>query len=58
MAAVAHLGHEVCPDALPYIDQDYEEVGVRDMVRLLHFDAFSLKYRLFENAFCHWYDGK
>ena len=32
MAAIAHLSHEVCPDALPYIDQDYEESGVRETV--------------------------
>lgn len=48
MAAVAHMSHEVCPDALPYIDQDYEEPGVRDMVRLS-----SMNFILIKGITCH-----
>jgi len=32
MAATAHMSHEVVPDALPYVDQGFDEIGVRDIV--------------------------
>ncbi|XP_057303233.1 pre-mRNA-splicing factor SPF27-like [Hydractinia symbiolongicarpus] len=35
MATHAHMSHEVVPDALPYVDQGYDEPGVRDMVNEL-----------------------
>eukprot|EP00794_Sanderia_malayensis_P014902 gene14902-16446_t len=48
MAAIAHLSHEVCPDALPYIDQDYEESGVRDAVNAL-IEEETRRYRPTKN---------
>ena len=32
MASHALMSHEVVPDALPYVDQGYDEPGVREMV--------------------------
>eukprot|EP00112_Aurelia_sp_Birch-Aquarium-sp1_P001993 Seg1219.5 transcript_id=Seg1219.5/GoldUCD/mRNA.D3Y31 product="Pre-mRNA-splicing factor SPF27" protein_id=Seg1219.5/GoldUCD/D3Y31 len=48
MASVAHMSHEVCPDALPYIDQDYEEPGVRDTVNSL-IEEETRRYRPTKN---------
>lgn len=31
-ASSAHMSHEVIPDALPYVDQGFDEPGVRDIV--------------------------
>lgn len=35
MALHAHMSHEVVPDALPYVDQGYDEPGVREAVNQL-----------------------
>ncbi|XP_065655160.1 pre-mRNA-splicing factor SPF27 isoform X2 [Hydra vulgaris] len=35
MATHAHMSHEVVPDALPYVDQGYDEPGIREMVNEL-----------------------
>ncbi|XP_065060676.1 pre-mRNA-splicing factor SPF27-like [Rhopilema esculentum] len=48
MATAAHMSHEVCPDALPYIDQDYEEPGVRDTVNSL-IEEETRRYRPTKN---------
>ena len=34
MATHAHMSHEVVPDALPYVDQGYDEPGIREMVSM------------------------
>jgi len=48
MAAHAHMSHEVVPDALPYVDQGYDEPGVREMVNEL-IEEETKRYRSTKN---------
>ena len=42
MATHAHMSHEVVPDALPYVDQGYDEPGVREMVSITYIHVFIM----------------
>lgn len=48
MASQAHMNHEVIPDALPYVDQGYDEVAVRSMVNEL-IEEETKRYRPTKN---------
>lgn len=48
MASQAHMSHEVVPDALPYVDQGYDEPAVRNMVNEL-IEEETKRYRPTKN---------
>jgi len=48
MASHALMSHEVVPDALPYVDQGYDEPGVREMVNQL-IEEETKRYRPTKN---------
>ena len=53
MASHALMSHEVVPDALPYVDQGYDEPGVREMVSstcYLYAESIRLKIHYYKNG--------
>ena len=53
MAVHAHMSHEVVPDALPYVDQGYDELGVREMVSIIHdIDCNTSNYFTYVKIYC------